>query len=172
MPWSAGNILGIPWSAGIRWYLRRAPALRVGYLPWRNALGTGPLPLLCGPFPQKSLSGSRYILTFIDDYSRRSWVYFLALKSETLDSFKHWRRMVEQETNTKLSCLRTDRGGEYLSSEFTTYCKLAGIKRQLMATGTPQQNGLAERKNRHLYETMRSLLFGANLPAYLWGEAA
>jgi hypothetical protein len=128
---------------------------------------------LCGPLPQRSFTGSWYILTFTDDYSHYSWIYnkFLATKNETFDTFKAFRRMVENQTRHKLSCLRTDRGGEYLSIEFTKFCKLHGIRHQLTTAGTPQQNGVAERKNRHLLETMRSLLFGAHLPTYLWEEA-
>jgi hypothetical protein len=127
---------------------------------------------LCGPLPQKSLTGSRYILTFTYDYSHYSWVYFLSAKSETFDTFKKFQRMVENQSHQKLSCLRTDRGGEYLSNEFMAYCKLHGIMRQLTTARTPQQNGIVERKNCHLLETMRSLLFGAKLPTYLWEEAA
>ena len=126
---------------------------------------------LCGPLPHKSLTGSRYILTFIDHFSRYSWVYFLNTKSETFEVFKQWRALAENEIRNKLTCLRIDRGGEYLSFEFCDYCKLHGIHRQLTAAGTPQQNGMAERKNRHLLETTRSLLFGAQLPTYLWEEA-
>jgi hypothetical protein len=125
---------------------------------------------LCGPLPHKSLIGSRYILTFIDDYTKRSWVYFLATKAETFECFKHFKSLVENKTSLKLSWLCSDKGGEYLSDAFTSYCKLHGIYRQLTAAGTPQQNGLAERKNKHLLETTRSLLFGAGLLPYLWEE--
>jgi transposase InsO family protein len=127
---------------------------------------------LCGPLPHQSMTGSRYILTSIDDYSRRSWIYFLVVKSETFDTFKSFKSIVEKETNQKMSCLRTDRGGEYLTSDYNTFCKQQGIKRQLTTDGTPQQNGLAERKNRHLCETMRSLLFSARLPTFMWEETA
>jgi hypothetical protein len=127
---------------------------------------------LCGPFPQKSLTGSRYMLTFIDNFSRRSWVYFLTTKDETLESFKHWRKTVEIESNLKVSYLRTNKGGDYLSTAFTSYCKSTGVCKQLTAVETPQQNGIIDHKNQHLYETTCTLLFGANLPPYLWEEAA
>jgi hypothetical protein len=94
---------------------------------------------LCGPLPQKSLTGSRYILTFTDDYSHYSWVYFLSAKSETFDTFKIFQRMVENQSHQKLSCLRTDRGGEYLSNEFTAYCKLHGIRQQLTTARRPSK---------------------------------
>jgi hypothetical protein len=126
---------------------------------------------LCGPFPVKSITGSRYILTFIDDYTSYCWVFFLAAKSETFGVFRQFKALIEKQTQQQLSCLRTYRGGEYLSTEFTTYCKTHGIRRQLITAGTPQQNGVAERKNRHLCETMRTLLFDAGLPSYLWEEA-
>jgi hypothetical protein len=122
---------------------------------------------LCGPLPHKSMTGSRYILTFIDHFSRYSWVYFLNTKSEIFEVFKHWRAQVEKETHKRLSYLHMDRGGEYLSSEFQNYCKLHGICRQLTIACTPQQNGMAERKSRYLLEIRRSLLFGVQLPTYL-----
>ena len=126
---------------------------------------------LCGPLPQRSLTGSRYILTLTDDYSHYSWVYFLTTKNDTFDTFKAFRCMVKNQTRHKLSCLWTDRGGKYLSTEFTKFCKLYSIRRQLTAARTLQQNGIAERKNRYLLETMRSLFFGAHLLTYLWEEA-
>ena len=126
---------------------------------------------LCGPLPHTSLKGNRYVLTFIDDFSRRTWVYFLDVKSDTFITFQDFQRQVEREMSLSLACLRTDRGGEYLSSEFNTYCTRQGIQRQFTAAYTPQQNGVAERKNRHLCETMRTLLFDAQLPPILWEEA-
>jgi hypothetical protein len=81
---------------------------------------------LCGPLPTASLTGSRYILTFIDDFSRRSWVYFLKRKDETLGIFQQYKKIVENETQTTISCLCTDRGGEYTSSEFQAYLKAHG----------------------------------------------
>ena len=117
------------------------------------------------------MTGSRYILTFIDHFSRYTWVFFLNAKSETFAAFKAWHSQVANETKKPLSCLRTDRGGEYLSHEFQAYCKLHGICRQLTTIGTLQQNGMAKRKNHYLMETTRSLLFGVHLPTYLWEEA-
>jgi transposase InsO family protein len=72
--------------------------------------------------------------------------------------------MVEKQIRQPLSCLRTDRGGEFTSLAFNSYCKLYRIRRQLTVARIPQQNGMAERKNRHLYEAMRTLLHDANLP--------
>ncbi|KAL6319939.1 hypothetical protein AAG906_037015 [Vitis piasezkii] len=103
---------------------------------------------ICGPITPSSNSNKRYILLFIDDYSRKAWVYFLVEKSETLNSFKAFKTMVEKETGLFVKCFRTDRGGEFNSNELNDFCKQSGIKKQLTTAYTPQQNGVAERKNR------------------------
>lgn len=102
---------------------------------------------ICGPITPISSSNKRYILSFIDDYSRKNWVYFLAAKSEAFTSFKNFKCLVEKEVGSSLCCLRTDRGGEFTSDEFNNFCETHGIRRQLTAAYTPQQNGVAERKN-------------------------
>jgi hypothetical protein len=93
---------------------------------------------ICGPINPASNTNLRYILTFIDDFSRKTWVYFLVNKSSALDHFKKFRSMVEKETVENITCLRTDRGGEFTSQEFKTYCEDNGIKRQLTTAYTPQ----------------------------------
>ena len=79
-----------------------------------------------------------YILLFIDDYSRKAWVYFLVEKSKALNSFKYFKTMVEKEIDMFIKCLRTNRGGEFNSNEFNHFCKESGIKRQLTTAFTPQ----------------------------------
>lgn len=116
-------------------------------------------------------NGNRYILTFIDDFSRKTWLYFLAEKSQTLECFKQFRTLVENPT-LKIDTLRTDRGGEYISQLFTSYCTATGIKRQLTAGYSPHQNGVAERKNRTLLEGIRSVVTGTKIPKPLWEELA
>jgi transposase InsO family protein len=103
---------------------------------------------LCGPITPTSNSLKRYLLCFIDDFSRKAWIYFLAEKSETFAMFKVFKSFVEKESECDICCLRTDRGGEFTSKEFNVFCVNHGIKRQLTAAYTPQQNGVAERKNR------------------------
>ena len=126
---------------------------------------------ICGPITPTSNSGKRYTLCFIDDYSRRSWVYLLVEKSEALNFFKCFKKMVEKETGLCVKCLRTDRGGEFTSSEFNDFCKRSGIKRQLTTAYTPQQNGVAERKNRTVMNMVRSVLSDKNIPKTFWPEA-
>ncbi|GJT84568.1 putative RNA-directed DNA polymerase [Tanacetum coccineum] len=96
--------------------------------------------------------GSRYYVTFIDDYSRKVWVYFLKNKSEVFNTFKKWKAAVENETNLQVKCLKSDNGGEYSSREFIEYCAKNGIRMLKIVLETPQQNGVAERMNRTLNE--------------------
>jgi transposase InsO family protein len=88
------------------------------------------------------------VLTFIDDFSRKLWVFFLAEKSDVFKMFQHFKVKVEKETGTSIKGLRTDRGGEFTSTEFIEFCTVNGIHHQLTTSYTPQQNGVAERKNR------------------------
>lgn len=126
---------------------------------------------ICGPISPISSSGKRYIMSLIDDYSRKAWVYFLKEKSEAFYSFKCFKERAETETGRKLKCLRTDRGGEYTSHEFEDYCKEHGIRRQLTTAYTPQQNGIAERKNRTVMNMVRSMLSAMKVPRIFWAEA-
>jgi transposase InsO family protein len=118
-----------------------------------------------------SNSNKRYILLFIDDYSRKAWVYFLVEKSEAFNSFKCFKTMVEKETGLFVKCFHTDRGGEFNSNEFNDFCKQSGIKRQLTTAYTPQHNGVAERKNRTVMNMVRSMLSDKNIPKTFWPEA-
>jgi transposase InsO family protein len=126
---------------------------------------------ICGPITPESNSHKRYILTFTDDYSRKLWTYFLNLKSETLAMFKKFKSLVEKESANVICCLRTDRGGEFTSSDFNEYCSSNGIVRQLTAAYTPQQNGVAERKNRTIMNMVRCMLTEKLVPKIFWPEA-
>ena len=126
---------------------------------------------ICGPISPMTTSGVRYVLCLIDDYSRKAWAYFLKEKSEAFNYFKEFKKKVETETGEKIKCLRTDRGGEYTSSEFSAFCKEQGIRRQLTTAYTPQQNGVAERKNRTVMNMVRSMLSMRKVPKILWAEA-
>lgn len=79
--------------------------------------------------------------------------------------------MVEKEANNTVKVLRTDRGGEFTSKEFESFCENTGIKRHLTAPYTPQKNGVVERRNRTMIAMTRSLLKEKGLPATMWGEA-
>ena len=77
---------------------------------------------LWGPSPVASLGGSRYCITFIDDSSRKVWVYFLKNKCNVFETFKKWKAMVETETSLKVKCLRSDNEGEYIDGGLNEYC--------------------------------------------------
>ena len=126
---------------------------------------------VCGPINPKSLGGNRYYLTFVDDFSRKSWVYLLREKSEVLKYFKKWKVMAEKQSEKKLKIFRTDRGGEYLSTEFKNFLSEQGIVHQVTMAGTPQQNGVAERLNRTLQEKARSMMVSSGMNGKFWGEA-
>ncbi|XP_020421230.1 uncharacterized protein LOC18775571 [Prunus persica] len=102
---------------------------------------------ICGPINPTSNGNKRYFITFIDDYSRKTWIYFLQEKSEAFVVFKSFKARVEKESGKYIQILRTDSGGEFNSHNFASFCELHGIRWQLIAAYTPQQNGVAERKN-------------------------
>ncbi|KAG7585452.1 Ribonuclease H-like superfamily [Arabidopsis thaliana x Arabidopsis arenosa] len=126
---------------------------------------------LCGPITPSTTARNRYVFVLIDDYSRYMWSILLKEKSETFEKFKKFKMLVEQETGTSIKTFRTDRGGEFISHEFQSFCEKAGIQRHLTAPYSPQQNGVVERRNRTLMEMTRSILKHMNMPNYLWGEA-
>ncbi|GKV17840.1 hypothetical protein SLEP1_g28296 [Rubroshorea leprosula] len=114
---------------------------------------------------------SRYFLTFIDDFTRKIWVYLLQNKSEVLSCFKKFKAHVERQSGHCIQILRTDGGGEYTSNEFHEYCGEQGIQHQVTCPYTPQHNGVAERKNRTIMDMVRSILKAKGLPNSFWGEA-
>ena len=92
-------------------------------------------------------------------------------KSETFGKFKEFLAEVEKQLGKSLKTLRPDRGGEYLDNEFKDFLVEHGILSQLTAPGTPQQNGVAERRNRTLLDMMRSMFSYSSLPISFWGYA-
>jgi transposase InsO family protein len=110
---------------------------------------------LCGPTRTKSIQGESYFKLFIDDFTRMSWICFLKEKLETLNKFKAFKTLVENEREKKIKCLRLDNGGEFTSKEFNVFCETHGIKIQFFAAKTPQQNGIPERKNRIVKEAAK-----------------
>ena len=118
-----------------------------------------------------SRGGKNYFITFIDDCSKYCYVYLLHSKDEALNSFKTYKAEVENQLEKKIKVIRSDRGGEYESAAFSDFCAQNGIVHQTTAPYTPQQNGVAERKNRTLKEMINSMLNSSGLPHNLWGEA-
>lgn len=127
---------------------------------------------LCGPMPIPSPSGARYALTFIDDTTRMTKVYFLEKKSDTLSTFIRYRTYVEKQTGKSLKILRSDGGGEYINKEMQDYLSAHGIRHETTTANTPQQNGVAERFNRTMFNSLRAMMHTASVPRKLWAELA
>lgn len=103
---------------------------------------------VCGPMQTESFGKKRYLLTIIDDYSRYTIIYFIRNKSEVSEKVKEYIAMVKNKFNCKPKTIRSDRGGEYMAGELKQYFRSEGITTQYTAPYSPQQNGVAERKNR------------------------
>ena len=99
------------------------------------------------------------------------WIVLLSRKDEAPAAIKRWQAGVEVETSVKLRALRTDRGGEFTSTEFGEYCADRGVRRQLTAPYSPQQNGVVERRNQTVVGTARCLLKAKGVPNEFWWEA-
>ncbi len=126
---------------------------------------------VCGKTNAPSLGGTQYFLTFIDDFTHYTWIYVLKHKDEVFKCFQEWKYLVENASGRTVKVLRTDNGGEYTSAKFGDFLKCEGIRHERTIPRTPEQNGVAERMNRTLVETMRSMLSDAKLPQTFWGEA-
>jgi transposase InsO family protein len=113
---------------------------------------------IMGPFPQPSVSKDRYVLTFIDDFSRFIWVFFLKLKSEVFECLIEFKALVENESGCNIKILHTDNGGDYVNKYVQQLCIYASIQLQHIVPYTPQQNDVAERKNRSLKEMANCML--------------
>ncbi|CAB4020330.1 Retrovirus-related Pol poly from transposon TNT 1-94 [Paramuricea clavata] len=128
---------------------------------------------ICGPMQVESIGGSRYLVTFTDDYSRYAVAYFIKKKDEALTKFKEFVNYVENQdgNHNKVKILRSDNGGEYRSNSFSKFCTEKGIVQQFTCPYTPEQNAVAERINRTILESARSMIYHANLPLVFWAEA-
>ena len=101
---------------------------------------------LCGPIMVASLGGYHYYVTFIDDYSQKTWIYFLKIKEseEVFSKFKEFKAQVKNLSGKRIKISRSDNGGEYTSIEFNDFYKEAGIKMEITVPYTPQQNRVTQ----------------------------
>jgi transposase InsO family protein len=102
---------------------------------------------VCGWISVASITRNMYYVSFIDDFSRKIWIYFLMTKDEVFSRFQEFKALVEKQTGKKIKVLRLDNGGEYTSKEFKGFCKEARIKRELIVPYNPQQNEVVQQKN-------------------------
>ncbi|GKC48930.1 putative ribonuclease H-like domain-containing protein, partial [Tanacetum coccineum] len=125
---------------------------------------------LFGPTFVRSINHKIYCLVVTDDFSRFSWVFFLATKDETSGILKTFITGIENQINHKVKIIRCDNGTEFKNNDMNQFCGMKGIKREFSVARTPQQNGVAERKNRTLIEAARTMLADSFLPTTFWAE--
>ena len=119
----------------------------------------------------KNINGARWFITFIDDYTRLTWTFLMKAKSETVAVFQGFYDMILTQFETKIQVLKTDNAHDYFNSELGNHLSQRGVIHCSSCVDTPRQNGIAERKNRHLLETARALMSTKHVPKHLWGEA-
>lgn len=124
-----------------------------------------------GPSGVTSINGYHYFVTFIDCCTRTTWVYVLRHKSDVFECFRDFHNMIRTQYCACVKVLHSDNGTEYVNRELDEYLSSYGIIHQTTCPGTSEQNGLAERKNRHLLEIARCMMFAMNVPKFLWSEA-
>ncbi|KAL0434330.1 UNVERIFIED_CONTAM: Retrovirus-related Pol polyprotein from transposon TNT 1-94 [Sesamum latifolium] len=122
------------------------------------------------PYKIPTNSGCSYFLTIADHFSRHTWTYLLKLKSQAIDCIHSFLNMIRIQFDTKVKVIRTDNGAEFLSTQCQVLFQNNGILHQRTCSYTPQQNGVAEHKHKHLLAVARALLFQASLPDRFWGD--
>ena len=118
---------------------------------------------VCGPMSVHSFSAYSYCVSFIDDYSRKTWIYFLKAKSEVYERFQEFKTLVENQIGKKIKVLRIDNEGEYTSNEFIEYCSFEGIKKEHTVPHNPQHNGVSDWKNMTMVGASKAMLFDQGL---------
>nr|GEU97940.1 retrovirus-related Pol polyprotein from transposon TNT 1-94 [Tanacetum cinerariifolium] len=126
---------------------------------------------LCRPMRVTSVNGKKYILVIVDDYTRFTWVKFLASKDEAPDFIIKFLKMIQVRLNATARNIRTDNGTEFINQNLRDYYEQVGISHETSVVRTLQQNGFVERRNRTLVEATRTMLIFAQAPLFLWAEA-
>ena len=126
---------------------------------------------LWGPYKTKTHNGFNHFVTIVDDYTRHVWITLIKYKSDVILVLKNFIHYVETQFSSVIMCLRSDNAREIKEGEMKLFLLGKGIIHQASCPETPQQNGVVERKHRHLLETARALHFQAKLPSNLWGES-
>jgi transposase InsO family protein len=125
---------------------------------------------LCGPSRKEGTGGECYFMLVIDDFSRLTWVSFLREKSDVFQKFKKFKVLDDNQPGRKLKEICSDRGGEFMSRHFKELCDRHGIKREYTITGTPQQNGCVECKNRSVQQMARDMMSERDISQTFWVE--
>nr|GFB85520.1 retrovirus-related Pol polyprotein from transposon TNT 1-94 [Tanacetum cinerariifolium] len=123
------------------------------------------------PTSVSSLNHKWYCLVVTDDFSSFTWTFFLRTKDETSSILRNFITKIQNLKDLKVKFIRCDNGGEFKSKEMNEFCTKKGIRREFSNAKTPQQNGVAERRNRTLIEAVRTMLADAKLLVTFWNEA-
>ena len=126
---------------------------------------------LIGPIETESIGGSKYILTIVDDYSRKIFTEFLKTKYDAKDKLIEFIKMIENNKGKKVKKIRSDNGTEFCNDKLKKFFHEKGIDHQLTTPYTPKSNGLAERANRTILDGARAILIDSKLPIKFWAEA-
>ena len=124
-----------------------------------------------GPYLVLSSSGFKHFVTFVDDFSRVSWLYLMKSHSKIFSHFSGFCAEIQTQFHVSVQTLRSDNAKEYLSEPFQSFMLQYEILHQTSCVDTPSQNRVVERKNRHLLETVQALLFQMNVPKHFWADA-
>ena len=148
---------------------------RVHLSPRVNKQASAPFELVhsdvWGPCPVVSPTGFRYFVTFVNDHSRTTWLYLMKNHLELFFNFRAFCAEIHTQFHISIQNLRSDNAKEYLSKQFQSFMLQNDILHQTSCVDTPSQNEVAERKNRHLLETARALLFQMHVPKHFWADA-
>ncbi|XP_075079228.1 uncharacterized protein LOC142164710 [Nicotiana tabacum] len=123
-----------------------------------------------GPYKIATHNGMKYFLTLVDDFTRWTWVFLMRLKSDVIFLFKNFISMIKIQFGKQIKMFRSDNGSEFFNSACSDLFQMHGIVHQSSCPYTPQQNGVVERRYRHILETARAIIFQGHLPIRYWGH--
>ena len=125
-----------------------------------------------GPSPHTTMGGSKYFVIFVDDFTRYTWIYLLQARSQLPQTYYDFAHMIQTQFSRPIKVFRSDNAMEYRDTTFLHFLRQQGTLPHRSCPGTSQQNGRAERKHRHILDTVRALLISSSCLEKFWGEAA
>jgi len=123
-----------------------------------------------GPYHVETFDGNKHFLTIVDDFSHITWIFLLKFKSDVIIVLRQFFKLIHTQFQAIVKTIRSDNGGEFVNADMQLLLQELGILHQRTCVHTPQQNGVAERKHRHLLEVARSIRFQGYIPLRFWGH--
>ncbi|KAJ3474184.1 hypothetical protein NLI96_g12605 [Meripilus lineatus] len=158
-------------SSCVKAKITRAPIAKVRASPRAQAFGDILHMDVWGPAQTRTINHNFYTLTLIDDATRWLEAPLMKTKDEAFPKYIAFQTLTKTQHGITFKVLHSDRGGEFLSTEFTKYLQSEGTERRLTVHDTPEHNGVAERSHRMIFEMVRACMTGTGTPKWLWGEA-